>query len=1826
MNAIRKFSSSILMIGVLVLLFSGFQLSCERGRKPVMIEEISPQGEVHVSTNVSIVFTANVVSADSLDRLMDEAPVQIEPPIPGRFKWIDTRTLRFLPTEQLNPATRYRIEVQPSIILNPDEYLKGKRIFEFYTSPVRLQNVSHHIIESDTERGKGKFSLLLQFSEVMDPSVVSDKLGITWQSGRSPHSLGFSVITELPGKDITVETTETPNIDQRGLLLVTMQPGWICVNGNMPVEEEKTVSIPIAAKPQLKVDQVTSGREGDNRFWVSIRFSTPIEMSQVKDFIEFDPPLEFHASPEQTGYSVRLTGNIRPNMAIRVKVLQGLKAKDGSRLESTFSQGVLIEDLPPSVNFASPGMYLSSEGLKNVEIEVVNVDSIHIEVEKIYPNNLVYYLGEGGRGRHWGYGQRIGYRIHEEDIGLAVPKNQTASVTVNFERFLQQNPSGLFRLTVRQVDQYWMNDSKTVLLTDVGMIAKRTSQEVAVWAISTSTLDPLGGVNVVLYSATNQEMARGRTDALGMVRFPLSDVSDEFAPYVIAGTLGEDLSYLMFDQCRVSTSDFDVSGRPTLLSGYEAFLYTDRGVYRPGDSVHVAGIIRGAGVAAPQTFPLRLDILGPDGRIFEQQTSREQDQGMVDFEVDIPQYARTGGYVANIYGAEKLPIGSTKFSVEEFMPDRIKVTIATDKSSYMIGDTMKVDVTGTMLFGPPAAGRKAESSFQIESVPFRPPKWKSYIFGDNRASPVSFKGESIEGKLDAEGKAAFSFALPSDLKPPAAMQIIARGQVQETGGRAVNAYATCDLHAYPVYIGLRRVKDGYSEAGNEEAFRFITLDPAGDPIPYEALRAEFYRVQWRSVLKRDNQGNMRYQSDRWDEFIDAKDLASTGEVGTFEFTPPQWGSYRVVVTEPSSGSTSAITFYVSGYGYAPWSMENPDRIEIELDKKVYSASDEAQALIKAPFSGKMLLTVERDKIYYSRVITLDGNTTTVPIKVKGEYLPNVYVTATLIRSPKSAEKHAPKRAYGTVPLMIDVEGKALSIRVELPEEIRPLRPLNVPVHITDDAQRPAASALVTVALVDEGILQLTGFESPKPMDFFYGKKRLDVNTYDMFAWLLPEVEASELYSAPSGGRAEEARLGHLMPVTVRRVKPVALWSGIVKTNDRGDANITFNIPQFDGRLRAMVVASSREKFGMAEADITVRNPIVLTPTFPRFISSRDEFRVPVTVFNGMGKEADIRLTLEEISPFEIEIYDASRKLTIAEGKEESVEFRIKAGKGMGKVTFVLTAESGKEKVVQSVDMAFRPPSPPISITGSGSASQGNDAVFKMPSNWIPGTVKYSLTMSSLPMIKFAHSLQYLLRYPYGCVEQTTSLAFPLIYYKDLAQVVEPQGFGGNAPEYFVSEAIRKLSSMSLSDGAFSFWPGGQTWNYWGSIYAMHFLVEAKNAGYDVPNYVLRRGWKFLRTVVRDRERRSGYYSGWGHFEPYRFRGGRTEIDKRWMIDNLRMQTYAAYVLALMGEPEKGSMNYFFDEMQDYLQEDSRAFLAGAFALSGDLITAYKLLPVSFKPQTEKAETGGNFNSGTRMEAIILSILADVAPDNPAVPDLIKSLSEKAESRQLHNTQENAWTFMALGKVYRRSGKADYAGVLTVDGTKRADFTAEGLSLTDSTLGDKDIRIVITGEGTCYLYWEARGIPIDQQFEELDNGLRTRRTYVDMNGQPVDLEHLRQGVLYAVKIDIDAPNQRVENVIIDDMLPAGLEIENPRLMTSSTLSWLPKDVDQPDYTDIRDDRMLLFSSLEQKKRRQFVYTVRAVTVGTFVLPPISAECMYDPTLKSVASSGVVVVTP
>lgn len=1782
-------------VGVVLLLIVGFfviHFVQTAGKNSVEITSVDPLGQVDRKTNITIEFSRDMVPEAETNIAHDSLAVVFEPGIPGQFKWISPRRLRFFPNLPLRPATEYSLEILPEICTQKAMYLEGERRFHFHTAPLKVVQCQLNALPFNRQRSEIKLEVSLKFNDPVDPGIARNFIALYTDKKATNGKLNIEFITKEIDETLVFQSEPFALKNKKQPFSVRVSKGLVGQGGQLGLTDDFTKFTLVGDAEPLKLISMypKTSRERNS---IVLKFSADVLASEASAFIELEPAVSFRMQPR--GRYLELTGDFRPGQGYQVSLKKGLPARNFTTLEKALSQQVFIENLRPEIRFVDKGFYLPRAGNRHVGVEIVNIEKIEIEIYQVFENNLVYMLNQHNPFNEYyyfdTYGARyLGKKVYSGEMKINGRTNEPVQKAIDLSEFLNTERKGIYSLVVRDESHRWRRANKPVVLTEMGLMAHKGEDELLVWAHSLTDLQPVVGAELSLVSLNNQEIASGVTGPDGLLKITnLQEKSVDFEPFVIVATKGADLSFLKFKDCQIATSDFEITGRPQLVDGYEAALYTDRGVYRPGETVHLVGVVRDKNVAVPPSFPIKLELVAPDNRIFQEFRGKVGPGGACEFDIEIPDYAGTGKYLAKLLVTEEQELGRVTFSVEEFIPDRIKVTLKTDQQQYRTGESARVIVNAVNLFGPPASGRKVELVCAIQETPFQSAKYRSFTFGDDRKTFDKMEIKPGAGVLDAEGQYSFNLALPQKLHPASSLRGVITTTVIEPGGRAVSAYKGVDIHPYPFYIGLRPQQEGYAEVGKATRFDFVVLDPAGNLRDTRGLEVKVFNIVWHSILKRDANGRYRYVSEFTENEIQSAEANAVNGQGVVEFKPPDYGEYRILITDPASNSSASLRFYASGWGYAPWSMAHPDRIEIEFDKDEYQVGETAKALIKAPFSGKLILAIERERVFETRMVTLSENTASIDVPIKEAFKPNVYLSGTLIRSIKSLEKHAPVRAFGTAPLMVNCQSQKLPVEIRAAPEIRPGNTLTVDVSA-------APNAWVTLAAVDEGICQLTDFQTPDLFAFFYAKRRLQMEAFDFYNFILPEFEVTESSSSTAGDRLAGVRRKNLTPVDASRVKPVALWAGLTQAGRRGQAQIKFEIPEFNGKLRLMAVTFDAARFGNASQHVLVREPIVLTPTFPRFVAPRDSFQVPVQVFNGTGKSTAIQVSLKVTGAAEIR-GAAAQSVSVPRQREKTAVFSVKALDGIGKLQFSVAAKGGGEAVQTGVEIPLRPPVPLLSETGSGVITETAPVTLQIPNRWMPGTETCQLTTSGFPVIQFSGSLQYLLGYPYGCIEQTTSRVFPLLFFKEMALAAEPGIFQGNSVEYFLEEGINRISNMQLATGSFAYWPGGTEPSEWGSIYATHFLVEARKAGFAVPNRIYNRMLGYLRE--------SDF--------------ALTETLVTW-----QRKAYALYVLALAGNPDKSSMIYLKNNQLDEMDAAGKYFLAGAFGLSGDLKTAKALLPVTIQPQSLEPQTGRIFDSSVRTNAVILNVLAELFPQNPSVPVLAKWLAGEVKLGRWGNTQENAWALLALGKTLKKQQQAPFSGKILLAEKDYAEFGSESQSFTGSELSGKKIELTVAGGGTAYFYWQTEGIPRDLNIAESDHGLSVRRVLLNRDGKPLDYQQIQQGDLVVAEITMKALDKRLENVIIADLLPAGLEIENPRVESRADVPWIKAQDFSPDYLDIRDDRLLLFVSLPERREQKFYYALRAVTAGKFTLPPIKAEAMYDPVYRSVASSGVVQV--
>lgn len=1780
------------LMAVVLVCSSFFMLSCGKSGEAVSIKSLSPQGETPQATNFTIEFSHAVIGDSLIGSEYDTLPITFQPPVPGKYAWIANDKLRFYPDVLLLPSTEYSVEVSSKLTEKYGYQISGERKFKLNTPRLRVTNASL-LVEYIKDTNK-EVNLLatIEFNYPVDPVEVFKSTALRFADGKT---IALQAVEDTVGSIVSLRAERIPRSESEKELQLVVKEGLKCENCGLGLPHEYTHPLTLPGQSDLKVNAVTPIRETSTKGHIKVEFSLPVLSVTAARYLTVQPAVDFRINANHN--YLDLKGTFDVGATYQVNIAKGLKAIDGSPLKRDFSTAVTFRqiDIPPQISISGTGFYLTRSGNLNLGLSTINVDSASISVEKVFRNNLIYLINGVDLASPYSYYNlnALGKRVSDTTLDIASVKNEEVVTPFNVAEYLGKEGNGVFHFTARSTQTRWRRAQTWVLATDMGIVAKESDAALWVWVNSLTTLEPVAGAELRVYSRNNQLLLTQKTNDQGIAVFDdFAKRTKGFTPYLVTASSGDDFSFLELQRRRLSTTDYDVGGLPILSEGYDAFVYNERGVYRPGETAHLAAIIRGVNQTTPTPFPLKLTVTGPDNRILDEQRVTISPDGVVAFTVDIPDYARTGKYNAVLKVGDKDEIGRTSFSVEEFVPDRMKVNISTDKLDYFAGDTLDFEVDGVTLFGPPASGRRVDATVELEAFPFKPDQWKTFSFGDSRKTFTRQDFKLDQQTLDQEGKYTYNFAIPDQLDPPSSLRGIISATVLEPGGRGVTAYRAVSVHPHRDYVGLRRPEGGYAKPNEAAEFEMVVVNPDGTLAPDRDVSVSFYRVVWQSVLRQtDRSQGYRYVSERVEQLQKTFDVHTSSDVAKFSVTPEDYGSYLVVVQDVITGATTSMNFYASGWGYSPWAMDNPDRVKLDLDKEEYLPGETAQLQVRAPFSGKLLITVENNRVLDYQVVTLNENTANLQIKVKESYKPNVYMSAHLIRSTESLDRDTPVRAFGIKPLIVNTEEQRLEVEMDAPDVMLPDRELTVNFKVTG---ADAGAIPVTIAAVDEGILQLTDFQTPDPHGFFLGKRRLGIETEDLYSMILPEIKSK----SSVGGDLEAARKRQLTPISFRRVKPVSLWSGIIHTDNRGFGKATFKVPEFSGTLRLMAVASQNDRFGNGEKKVIVRRPLQMTPTFPRFLAGGDRFSVPVAVYNGTGSTSTFQVKLTAVGPVQV-VGANTQSVEVNDNQEKVVYFDLQADEAIGKVKFTLNASGNGEESKIEVEVPLRPPVPVITLSGNGVVEPNSSATFEFPGNWVDGTTDFELSVSGFPAVRFSGSLQYLLRYPHGCLEQTVSRVFPLLYFNDLARMTEPELFAHNSADYYIEEGIAKLTSMHTSTGEFDFWPNGNYVSRWGTVYTTHFLVEARKAGYVVPDRIYNSSLKMLKSYARD-----------------------YDVSTYWRY---QVAIYACYVLALAGDPDRSSMNYFKDNLSDQLRDYSQYQLAGAFGLSGDMATARMLLPKSAAPITEEEEreSGGNFNSSVRARAIMLDVLAEVDPKNPMVPLLVKDLTQAAgEFGRWYTTQENAFALLALGKIMRLQSGGTFTGAATVDGRTVLSFDTRGGSVSNKSWGGKQVKIEVNGSGTCYYYWRADGLPAGKYIDEYDNDFVVRRTYLDDEGNPVDYHNLTQGELLVAQITLKAPTVPLDNIAVVDLLPAGLEIENPRLQSRQVLPWIQGKATAPQYMDFRDDRMILYTSVIRGQTQTFYYSLRAVTVGDFILPPVRAEAMYAPMRSSVASSGTI----
>lgn len=1712
----------------------------------------------------------------NLDEVQEDVPATIDPETKGTWVWTNPYQIRFNADSPLVSGTEYMVT------LAQDLGVTGETSFTLQTDAFKITRIDLNEASGDTP-GTSAIAAKVWFNGPVAPEDLLDHATLIDEA--SGETIPVQVTTAWSGRQLKLRSEGIKKTPEKKTYKLTVTKGLPRAGSDKILARDSSDTVSLQLNPVLALNGI-SARSGMHKNTITLNFSTPMDPETAGQYITVEPKTTYLLSAD--GSQLLLTGDFKPGENYTLTARQGLIAADGAELDKDVTRPVFMHDLEPSADFVGTGMFLPIASKAGLAIKAINTDKVTVRVDRVYPNNLfTLFTDHGWRvfDSSWtnrGVPHNLGGKIFEETIAIPNTKNQSVHVALQMAGQFKPGDKGLFKVSLSADSQ--RDTKRWVLLTDIGLVAKREKGAFRVWAISNTTLKPLANVQIKLISNKNQQIGHARTDANGAARLPLTPDTPDGTPYMLLAERGNDFTFLLPARFGVDTTGLDVSGATPSKAGLKGFIYGERDLYRPGETLKGMVVVRKNNLAAPSAMPLTLIQRDPKGREIRKMRIKADARGQAGFDIPIPDYALTGGHSLTL-SAGKTVIGSYEFKVEEFIPDRIKVEIETPEDTFTPGQSMAVEVKSSYLFGPPAANLPVTARALLRPAPFVAKGLEGFVFGN---PDREFKQQEIFSKdatLDAAGNGNFTMPIPSGLRPPAALEAVIYGRVSETGGRGVTARKSVMVHPYDYYLGFKKLEQYGYEYGQPLSFTFAAADTDGKPCAYGELKAQLYRDRWRTVVRIAPSGEYQYESVNDPKLVAETTLTAGRTKGNVDFTPPDYGSYRVVLSAPNGASTST-SFYCGGWGYSPWALENPAKIDLVMDKEQYKPGETAVIQVRAPFSGRMLVTVEGQSINDTRVIDLKGNTGEVRFPVKKVYAPNVHVTAILVRKASDVPEGSVARAFGAVPLLVDNLSNKMDIAVSGPEEVRPETELNVEV----DA-RPGA--VVTIAAVDEGIMQLSGADDPDPFDFFYARRALRVKTSDTFIMLYPDLARIMNASDAGGGAAMKAESQFMRTEGIRRVKPVSFWSGPLTAGADGKVRYSMQLPDFQGALRIVAVGLDGKKFGTARSMTRVRSPLAVTPTLPRFLANGDTIDMPVAVRNDLGKAAPI--TVQVLTEGLVESTADPVTLELENGQEKTVYMPLAAKSGAGGAAKVIVRASGGDEMRRVVtDLPVRPALPMRREIAYGMLSGTGGQMVPATENYVPGTVTRTIALSQLPLTRFTGKLEYLLRYPYGCAEQTTSKAFPLIRFGDLAKALAPSLVDKRGHAFMVQAAIMRLANMQTGNGGFAYWPGGDRPDPWVSAYVTHFLLEASQAGFSVQG-LLNPALDYMNSLINRR------------------------------IDNQAVKAYALFNLAKAGRPDRGSM----DEMRDkHLRSHTaagRTLLACAYAMAGDM-QSFNLILTKLPSLPKGRQPGGGMGSGLRDAALMLLALTDTNPDDNLVFKLTDTVSGLMEATRWGTTQENGLAFAALGKVFAKAKPGPFSGSL-----ETAD---EAFPFTDITMFNKNgistdgpVSLTLSSDNaTAYWSVTTRGVPTTDSVVPVSNGLEVQRTFLDRNGKPLDITKLEQGTLVIMRTAIRRTNMSVENVVLQLLLPAGLEVENARLATTEVAVFKSKN-ERPikGHQDLRDDRILFFTDLYTNAWHVGYTQLRAVTPGTYGLPPVQAEAMYDPSIVFGGTPATMTVT-
>ena len=1845
MKTLKTFIKIIITIVFLFNLLNCSQKSKNPSKNPPGFESYISgftSDVISVESGIKIVLSSNSAYNSGKTELTGMKLFEFSPKIKGSSQWLNKWTIEFIPAENLKPGTIYNCRFNLYKLQTVPQKLKVFK-FDFQTIKQSFSFVERGIISTEESKDlctlEGSIISADLIKETDVKKIVSAKLdgkdlNIIWGGDNKTKEFDFCI-------------DNLKRTKQEQLIEIVVD------GGKIGIDFKQTEKVKIPASDIFKVVDIKRIQKPSQS--INIFFSNALKSSQnLKGLINLSLGKKLRLIIRDNEIQVfpdeRLTGKVELNIE------PGVISAFGEKIMKRYTYEINFDELKPALRTLKSGVIMPNSKEIIFPFQAVNLKAVDLEIIRIFENDIVQFLQENELNGAYEI-NRVARPVFRKTIKLNSDnisdlKNWN-TYSIDLAKLINQEQGAIYRLILKFRKEYstyscgdstfkkdlpeitdfeksdfenedkwnepgyyssyyypngykWQernnpcdvsyftsdrNLSQNILSSNLGIIAKSNSDNSMMFAITNlTTCLAVPNAELEVYNFQNQLMTKVNTDNKGFAKVDL-----DYKPFLLIVKKEKQRGYLRLDDgSSLSLSNFDVSGSKS-KNGIKAYIYGDRGVWRPGDSLFLSCIIEDKNNKLPPNHPVIFELYTAQGQLFERISKTDGVNGFYCFRTKTNQESETGNWTA------KIKIGGNTFSkkikIETVKPNRLKIDL--DFGEKMIPateDTIRGNLSVNWLFGAVAKNLKVKIDLNLRNYKTVFKDYKKFTFTNPAKQYYPQEKTVFDGRVNSKGKAEVIVGLSKNKTSPGMLKAQFSIKAFEEGGDFSIDNFSIPFSPYKNYVGIK-----LPEASNSYYKLYVTdtthtveiasLDEFGKPVSLKNLKAKIYKLDWHWWWSSHDNDLASYINRRQTKAVIEKTISTKNGKGSFDFEIkyPEWGRYFVEVYDPSSGHSAGQVFYMDWPEWAGRSnRKNPEAasmLSISSDKQKYQVGETAKITFPSGSTGRALISIESgSKIIQAKWIETNKKETLYELEMTYDMAPNVYVNISLIQPHAQTLNDLPIRLYGILSLPVENPATKLHPIIEMPVELKPEEEASIIV-----SEKNGREMTYTIAIVDEGLLDLTNFKTPDPWKVFYAHEALGIKTWDMYNMVMGAYGGKLGQIFAVGGdeslKKNAAKKANRFKAMVRFMGPFNLEEGQKQKH-------TFKILNYIGSVRTMVVAGNDGAYGSAQKTTPVKKPLMILATLPRVLGPNETVKLPVNVFAMKEniKKVDLQLIINDFFTTE----KKSSSITFSETGDKLALFNLKVANktGIGKVKII--AESGNEKAEYDIEIEVRNPNPPRttvvnSVIETGKIWEESFEVFGSE-----GTNSANLDIFGTPPFGLEKRLQYLHKYPFGCSEQITSAVFPQLFLENLMEI-------SNEEESYINKnidiAINKLRSYQSYNGGIKYWPNSKKTNDWVTNYVGHFILEAEKKGYNLPI-------NFKENWIKYQQKTAGNWS------PYTkdFRGHYRNSDI--------LQAYRLFTLALANKALSGAMNRL-KEMPE-ISNQAKWLLAAAYTLNGQIEAAKDIISKTPTFNNNYQGTYYYYGSQLRNEAIVLLTLSLMNEKEKAIP-LMQKISKNLNSSSWYSTQSTAFGLVALstflGEKEKSTELIEYSYSINDGAEKEVKslYTTSHINMDVSDEKTGKVKITNTGKNILYAQMTLSGTPITGDTVFVENNLKISVEYKYMNNKKIDISKISQGTDFKAEVSISNPGimGNYENIALTQIFPSGWEIINMRL--NNSFSSQTNSI--PTYQDIRDDRIYTFFDIRKSNTKTFVVFLNATYLGKFYLPSVSCEAMYDNSISA-----------